>query len=217
MDERRCRPRTAGGEASGDSAPAASQHASPVAAPALALFLNVAPSSSPRTRAPWPSGAALGRRRACSSVHLDQCRRALAVDRFRRRRRPSWPASDRPRRGRGPRCASYYANAPVARRHDRDRRRCSSDRSWSRGDSTLLAWLLDARDTRRAPLGHAYRRFRSPRRRQSRDSTSSPLRFRRWPTPAPRGRLSVDDSPKWLEAIAMANAWFDGDNDAKVP
>jgi hypothetical protein len=28
--------------------------------------------------------------------------------------------------------------------------------------------------------------------------------------------LSVDDSPKWLEAIAMANAWFDGDNDAKV-
>jgi hypothetical protein len=28
--------------------------------------------------------------------------------------------------------------------------------------------------------------------------------------------LLVDDSPKWLEAIAMANAWFDGDNDAKV-
>ncbi len=28
--------------------------------------------------------------------------------------------------------------------------------------------------------------------------------------------LSVDDSPKWLEAIRMANAWFDGDNDAKV-
>jgi hypothetical protein len=28
--------------------------------------------------------------------------------------------------------------------------------------------------------------------------------------------LSVDDSPKWLEAIGMANAWFDGDNDAKV-
>jgi hypothetical protein len=28
--------------------------------------------------------------------------------------------------------------------------------------------------------------------------------------------LSVDDSPKWLEAISMANAWFDGDNDAKV-
>jgi hypothetical protein len=28
--------------------------------------------------------------------------------------------------------------------------------------------------------------------------------------------LSVDDSPKWLEAIRMANAWFDADNDAKV-
>jgi hypothetical protein len=28
--------------------------------------------------------------------------------------------------------------------------------------------------------------------------------------------LTVDDSPKWREAIAMANAWFDGDNDAKV-
>jgi hypothetical protein len=28
--------------------------------------------------------------------------------------------------------------------------------------------------------------------------------------------LRVDDSGKWLEAIAMANAWFDGDNDAKV-
>jgi hypothetical protein len=28
--------------------------------------------------------------------------------------------------------------------------------------------------------------------------------------------VSVDDSPKWLEGIAMANAWFDGDNDAKV-
>jgi hypothetical protein len=28
--------------------------------------------------------------------------------------------------------------------------------------------------------------------------------------------LSVDDSPKWHEAISMANAWFDGDNDAKV-
>jgi hypothetical protein len=28
--------------------------------------------------------------------------------------------------------------------------------------------------------------------------------------------LSVDDSPKWLEGIRMANAWFDGDNDAKV-
>jgi len=28
--------------------------------------------------------------------------------------------------------------------------------------------------------------------------------------------LSVDGDPKWLGAIAMANAWFDGDNDAKV-
>jgi len=28
--------------------------------------------------------------------------------------------------------------------------------------------------------------------------------------------LSVDDSPQWLEGIRMANAWFDGDNDAKV-
>jgi hypothetical protein len=28
--------------------------------------------------------------------------------------------------------------------------------------------------------------------------------------------LGVDHSPKWLEAIQMANAWFDGDNDAKV-
>jgi hypothetical protein len=28
--------------------------------------------------------------------------------------------------------------------------------------------------------------------------------------------LSVDDSPRWLEAIVMANAWFDGDNDANV-
>jgi hypothetical protein len=28
--------------------------------------------------------------------------------------------------------------------------------------------------------------------------------------------LSVDDSPKWLEGIRMANAWFDADNDAKV-
>jgi hypothetical protein len=28
--------------------------------------------------------------------------------------------------------------------------------------------------------------------------------------------LRVDDSPKWLEGIRMANAWFDGDNDAKV-
>jgi hypothetical protein len=28
--------------------------------------------------------------------------------------------------------------------------------------------------------------------------------------------LSVDDDPKWLEGIRMANAWFDGDNDAKV-
>jgi hypothetical protein len=28
--------------------------------------------------------------------------------------------------------------------------------------------------------------------------------------------LSVDDSPKWLEGIRMAAAWFDGDNDAKV-
>jgi hypothetical protein len=28
--------------------------------------------------------------------------------------------------------------------------------------------------------------------------------------------LSVDDSSKWQEGIRMANAWFDGDNDAKV-
>ncbi len=28
--------------------------------------------------------------------------------------------------------------------------------------------------------------------------------------------LTVDDSPRWLEGIRMANAWFDGDNDAKV-
>ena len=28
--------------------------------------------------------------------------------------------------------------------------------------------------------------------------------------------LSVDDSPKWLVGITMANAWFDADNDAKV-
>jgi hypothetical protein len=28
--------------------------------------------------------------------------------------------------------------------------------------------------------------------------------------------LTVDSSPKWLEGIQMANAWFDGDNDAKV-
>ena len=28
--------------------------------------------------------------------------------------------------------------------------------------------------------------------------------------------LSVDDSPMWLEGIAMANAWFDADNDAGV-
>ncbi len=28
--------------------------------------------------------------------------------------------------------------------------------------------------------------------------------------------LRVDPSPKWLDAIGMANAWFDGDNDAKV-
>lgn len=28
--------------------------------------------------------------------------------------------------------------------------------------------------------------------------------------------LTVDDSPQWLEGIRMANAWFDGDNDAKA-
>lgn len=28
--------------------------------------------------------------------------------------------------------------------------------------------------------------------------------------------LTVDDSPRWLEGIRMANAWFDGDNDARV-
>ncbi len=28
--------------------------------------------------------------------------------------------------------------------------------------------------------------------------------------------LTVDSSPKWLEGIRMANAWFDADNDAKV-
>ena len=28
--------------------------------------------------------------------------------------------------------------------------------------------------------------------------------------------LSVDDSPKWLDGIRMANAWFDADNDANV-
>jgi hypothetical protein len=28
--------------------------------------------------------------------------------------------------------------------------------------------------------------------------------------------LTVDDSPKWLEGIRMANAWFDADNDANV-
>jgi hypothetical protein len=28
--------------------------------------------------------------------------------------------------------------------------------------------------------------------------------------------LSVDDSPRWLDGIRMANAWFDADNDAKV-
>jgi hypothetical protein len=28
--------------------------------------------------------------------------------------------------------------------------------------------------------------------------------------------LLADDSPRWLEGIQMANAWFDGDNDAKV-
>jgi hypothetical protein len=28
--------------------------------------------------------------------------------------------------------------------------------------------------------------------------------------------LTVDGSPRWLEGIRMANAWFDGDNDAKI-
>jgi hypothetical protein len=28
--------------------------------------------------------------------------------------------------------------------------------------------------------------------------------------------ITVDDSPRWLEGIQMANAWFDGENDAKV-
>jgi hypothetical protein len=28
--------------------------------------------------------------------------------------------------------------------------------------------------------------------------------------------LSIDDSAEWLEGIRMANAWFDGDNDARV-
>ena len=28
--------------------------------------------------------------------------------------------------------------------------------------------------------------------------------------------ITVDDSPKWIEGIRMANAWFDGENDAHV-
>ena len=72
---------------------------------------------------------------------------------------------------------------------------------------------LGARDARRTSLGHAGRGI-GARRRGSRLRSAAHRGLddgRRLRASAASGH-----SPKWLDGIVMANAWFDGDNDAKV-
>ena len=178
-----------------------------IAGPALVLFERSAEQRSqyPRSMAFAVLGAAaVTQRRSRRTRPRSPC---CATPPTRCLRCPTTP------RGRGPRPRLYYANAlfpdamiatgvalerpgPVA----------------SRGLS-LLGWLL-ARETRDGHLSVTPASGSGPG-DVGPGFDQQPIEVSTMADACARA-LTVDGSPKWLEGIRMANAWFDGDNDAKV-
>jgi hypothetical protein len=176
-----------------------------IAGPALALFERGAEQRSqyPRTMAFATLGAA-----AVLSVHPTNAAalsllRDAADGMFDVSDDPAWP---------WPEPRLYYANAllPDAM--------IAAGTALERPDLVnrgllLLGWLL-ARETRDGhlsvtPADGAGPEYVGP------GFDQQPIEISTMADACARALL-VDDSPKWLEGIQMANAWFDGDNDAKV-
>jgi hypothetical protein len=176
-----------------------------IAGPALSLFERGAEQRSqyPRAMAFAALGAAavLGVHPTNAAAHslLSDFAGALLVARD----DPAWP---------WPEVRLYYANAllpdaMIAAGVALERPKLVA------GGLDLLGWLL-ARETRDGHLSVTPAEGSGPGDVGPRFD-QQPIEVSTMADACARA-LSVDDSPKWLEGIRMANAWFDGDNDAKV-
>lgn len=176
-----------------------------IAAPALSLFERAA-----EQRSQYPRSMAFAALGAAAVIEVDSTNRAarsllsdVANDLLAASDDPAWP---------WPEVRLYYANALLPDAMIALGVALERPELVSRGVD-LLSWLL-ARETRGGHLsvtpaeGSGRGEF-GPRFDQQ------PIEVSTMADACARA-LSVDDSPKWLEAISMANAWFDGDNDAKV-
>ena len=183
---------------------AASQQFS-IAGPALALFERGAEQRSqyPRSMAFAALGAAAVLDVDSTNAAARSLLRDVADTMLRARPDPAWP---------WPEPRLYYANAllPDAM--------IAVGTSLERPEVVasgleLLGWLL-ARETRDGhlsvtPAGGSGPGDVGP------SFDQQPIELSTMADACARA-LRVDSSPKWLDGIVMANAWFDGDNDAKV-
>jgi hypothetical protein len=183
---------------------AASQQFS-IAGPALALFERGA-----EQRSQYPRSMAFAALGAAAVLDVDSTNataRSLLGDVadtvLRERPDPNWP---------WPEPRLYYANAllPDAM--------IAVGASLERPELVasgleLLGWLL-ARETRDGHLSVTPAQGSGPG-DEGPSFDQQPIELSTMADACARA-LRVDSSPRWQEAIVMANAWFDGDNDAKV-
>jgi hypothetical protein len=177
----------------------------PIAGPARSLFERGAEQRSQYPRA--MAFAALG---AASVITVDPTNAAAlsllrdaADSMLESRDDPAWP---------WPEPRLYYANAllpdaMIAVGHALERPELVAE------GLSLLGWLL-ARETRDGHLSVTPADGSGPGDFGPRFD-QQPIELSTMADACARA-LSVDESPRWLEGIRMANAWFDADNDAKV-
>jgi len=184
---------------------AAASTQSSIAGPALALFERGAEQRSqyPRTMAFAALGAA-----AVLGIHpTNGAARSLLVDvadqLLPARDDPAWP---------WPEVRLYYANALLPDAMIAVGVALERPDLVTRG-LDLLGWLL-ARETRDGHLSVTPAQGSGPG-DVGPSFDQQPIEVSTMADACARA-LSVEDSPRWHEAILMANAWFDGDNDAKV-
>lgn len=183
---------------------AASQQSS-IAAPALTLFERGAQRRSEYPRA--TAFAVLGASAVLSIEPNSSRARSLLVDAAdamsEERGDDAWP---------WPEPRLYYANALLPDAMIAAGTALGRPELVSKG-LALLAWLLE-RETRDGHLSVTPASGSGPG-ELGPAFDQQPIELSTMADACARA-LTVDDSPRWLEGIRMANAWFDGENDARV-
>jgi len=176
-----------------------------IASPALSLFERGAALRSQYPRA--MAFAALGAAAVVGAHPTNGAARSLLVDAadnfLPTREDPAWP---------WPEIRLYYANALLPDAMIAVGVALERPDLVTRG-LDLLRWLL-ARETRDGHLSVTPAQGSGPG-DVGPSFDQQPIEVATMADACARA-LSVDDSPTWHGAIAMANAWFDGDNDANV-